>query len=114
MDRATDLASIDRKVSEVRLYLGPVRSSWRAALWGLIAVAIVCAALAWLSPWLLLGTGLSLAGAVYARRRDTRAALARPFLEVHSWGLSRTDPLGEVRLAAWTEPFGVTVLADHS
>ncbi|HEX7604927.1 MAG TPA: IMP dehydrogenase [Polyangiaceae bacterium] len=114
MDRATDLASIDRKVSEVRLYLGPVHSSWRAALWGLLAVAVVCAALAWLSPWLLLGTGLSLAGAVYARRRDARAALARPFLEVHSWGLSRTDPLGEVRLAAWTEPFGVTVLADHS
>lgn len=112
MDRMT--ASIDRQRSGVRLYLGPDRSSWRAALWGLLSFAVLCAALAWLVPWLLALAVLAVLGALYARARVVKASLARPFLELHTWGLSRTDPLGEVRLAAWTEPFGVTVLADHA
>jgi len=114
MERVPDVASIDRKESEARFYLGPDRSSWRTAFWALLAVAVLCTGLVWLYPWLLAGTVVSAAGAFYARRRVATAALARPFLAVPTWGLSRTDPLGEVRLAAWTEPFGVTVLADHT
>lgn len=114
MERVPDVASIDRRGSEARFYLGPDRSAWRTAFWALLAVAVLCTAFVWLVPGLLAGTIVAVAVAFYARRRVARASSARPFLAVHTWGLSRTDPLGEVRLAAWTEPFGVTVLADHT
>ncbi len=99
--------------AEVRLRLGVAPTFSRAA-------AVACAALFAAAPllWLVLGeawlgVASALAGAGvlgFALARRARAPSA--WVSAHGWGLSRTDTLGSVRLAAWTEPFGLTLLAN--
>ena len=97
---------------EVRLPLGePPRRGPFVALVVVTALAIA------VIPWTLWAAPLAVLGIVLAwklvrRHRALRAAL--PYITIHSWGVSRADAHGTLRLAAWTEPFGVTVLSDHA
>lgn len=80
------------------------------------AVAIGALAIATI-PWTLWAAApavLAIAVALLVVRRGRARRRGQPFLTIHSWGITRADPHGTLRLAAWTEPFGVTVLSDHA
>ncbi|CAN5196331.1 hypothetical protein BH09MYX1_BH09MYX1_09210 [soil metagenome] len=97
---------------EARLPLGPPPSA--APLFVAIAIgATAIAAIPW-TLWAIVPAVVAIAGALLLLRRHRDHKRAQPFLTIHSWGISRADAQGTLRIAAWTEPFGVTVLADHA
>jgi hypothetical protein len=97
---------------EARLPLGTAPSAW-----GFVVVVVVgalaIAAIPW-SAWAAVPAvvALGVAGVMVRRHRERLAA--RSYITIHSWGITRADPQGTLRLAAWSEPFGVTVLSDHA
>ncbi len=97
---------------EAQLPLGPAPSKVPFVV-TVIATGLAIAAM----PWTLVAAVPAVIGVVLAVllvRRQRAGQRARPYLTVHSWGITRTDPQGTLRLAAWSEPFGVTVLSDHA
>jgi len=99
-----------------RLRLGPPVSRWRRRV--AVASMLLPVLFVWAPPLVVY---LSMAVAVVlvvgfeaSHRRHTRS---HGFVMVDGWGVSRVDLSGArklTRLAAWTEPFGVTLLASQA
>lgn len=112
MDRDDWAATKKADSLEARLPLGPPPSA--APLVAVVALgALAIAAIPW-TLWATAPAVFAIAVALLLVRRARAQVRGQPFLTIHSWGITRADPHGTLRLAAWTEPFGVTVLSDHA